>query len=323
MGIGPTYSAWKAAALPLCYTRTRLSNHPFGQSKNWWKGLDSNQRTQKRTDLQSVGFNHSPTFPQGALRFLKQSRSIMPFFYCFVKRFFVEYVSMKNIRALLIDCDGVLYDNTEYLDVDIVRMGLIKTLSQYHISWKEFEQTRAELKQINIRGLFNAVLELCNKYHIIFDDFAIQMTQNIDYSHISQDEEMVMWLQKVGNLLPTYIVTNNIRPHLMRIFQALHGKAFQNISKELNLHIVTIENTLEFDPRFNRTLFHPKQMENQFQRLCTQINVLPKYVALIDDSDHIYTKAEKQGLIPIPTQGPAHTKSILKELYQSLTKDNL
>ena len=24
MGIEPTYSAWKAAALPLCYTRTRL-----------------------------------------------------------------------------------------------------------------------------------------------------------------------------------------------------------------------------------------------------------------------------------------------------------
>ena len=28
MGIEPTYSAWKAAALPLCYTRTRLLTIP-------------------------------------------------------------------------------------------------------------------------------------------------------------------------------------------------------------------------------------------------------------------------------------------------------
>ena len=35
-GIEPAYSAWKAAALPLSYTR---------ENDKWWRGLDSNQRS--------------------------------------------------------------------------------------------------------------------------------------------------------------------------------------------------------------------------------------------------------------------------------------
>ena len=40
MGIEPTYSAWKAAALPLCYTRTRLLTTPSKKDtvKNGGKG---------------------------------------------------------------------------------------------------------------------------------------------------------------------------------------------------------------------------------------------------------------------------------------------
>ena len=32
-------------------------------SKKWWTGLDSNQRTENRADLQSAAFNHSATCP--------------------------------------------------------------------------------------------------------------------------------------------------------------------------------------------------------------------------------------------------------------------
>ena len=30
----------------------------------WWAGMDSNHRNPKMTDLQSVPFNHSGTYPQ-------------------------------------------------------------------------------------------------------------------------------------------------------------------------------------------------------------------------------------------------------------------
>jgi hypothetical protein len=34
----------------------------------WWRGLDSNQRTLARADLQSAAFNHSATSPRGEAR---------------------------------------------------------------------------------------------------------------------------------------------------------------------------------------------------------------------------------------------------------------
>ena len=102
MGIGPTYSAWKAAALPLCYTRTGLLTISLKILLKWWKGLDSNQRTQKRTDLQSVGFNHSPTYPQGALRSSQNKEGIL----C---RFFVALSSLFLYNERHGKCESSFY----------------------------------------------------------------------------------------------------------------------------------------------------------------------------------------------------------------------
>src|SRR5262245_31100537 len=97
-GIEPSSSAWKAAALPLSYTRNRslasavgvairtsrvvgpVRLRPNGASaghhsplrEEWWKGLDSNQRTLSRADLQSAAINHSATLPAMLPRSLKR-----------------------------------------------------------------------------------------------------------------------------------------------------------------------------------------------------------------------------------------------------------
>ena len=245
----------------------------------------------------------------------------MPFFYCFVKRFFVEYISMKNIRALLIDCDGVLYYRSEYTDDDIVRLALGKTLAQYHISQDEFDQARTSLKEEGIRGLFNAALEICNHHHIAFNDFAVTMTNNTDYNNIAQDLEMLELLKKVGTLIPTYIVTNNTLPHLVKIFDQLRGKqASKSLQEELSLNLITIETTSAFDHEFNRTIFHPKQMKEQFKKLCAQMDLPPETVALIDDTERIRKKAKEQGLITIPTEGPKDTKDILRRIIHEKAK---
>ncbi len=57
MGIEPTYSAWKAAALPLSYTR-------FLDNGQMVEGAGFEPAYAKRTDLQSVSFNHSDTPPR-------------------------------------------------------------------------------------------------------------------------------------------------------------------------------------------------------------------------------------------------------------------
>ena len=62
-GIEPSYSAWKAAALPLSYTRL-----PNLQSMMMVEEAGFEPAYAKRTDLQSVSFNHSDTPPRSSLK---------------------------------------------------------------------------------------------------------------------------------------------------------------------------------------------------------------------------------------------------------------
>src|SRR3990170_4069146 len=71
----------KTAEIP-CFRRYALEivsgRPPTGQRgvrnprkqplRGWWRGLDSNQRTLARADLQSAAFNHSATSPGGGRR---------------------------------------------------------------------------------------------------------------------------------------------------------------------------------------------------------------------------------------------------------------
>ena len=95
-GIEPASLAWKARVLPLNYSRIwgwnskpldtlrsrhmNESHHIYGYPAysvlpienailcHWWRGLDSNQRTRKRADLQSAAINHSATSPRANRR---------------------------------------------------------------------------------------------------------------------------------------------------------------------------------------------------------------------------------------------------------------
>ena len=65
--------AWKAKVLPLYEPRVTLTPRRASTMAcparylckllHWWRGLDSNQRTRKRADLQSAAINHSATSP--------------------------------------------------------------------------------------------------------------------------------------------------------------------------------------------------------------------------------------------------------------------
>ena len=58
---GPSFS-------DLVVARLRLLVRDFASrsiGEGWWRGLDSNQRTLARADLQSAAFNHSATSPRG------------------------------------------------------------------------------------------------------------------------------------------------------------------------------------------------------------------------------------------------------------------
>ena len=225
---------------------------------------------------------------------------------------------MKNIKALFIDCDGVLYDKNQCSSHDMVDIGFGKTFEKYQIPFTEFTHKHIELKQKGIRGVWNAVLDLCNKYHLSFSEFTKNVVNNTDYSLISTDFEMLNLLKKVGTLIPTYIVTNNSAPHLNKIFACLNGgTALQNPQQELNIHSITIENT------FYDGIFQSKKMETQLPKLCEQITCQTENVLLLDDTESVRKTAIDQGLkiTNTPIEKPEDTKKILREALYFHTKD--
>ena len=90
-GIEPASLAWKARVLPLNYSRTFLcvdagTASSNSSTKNWWRGLDSNQCRRKPTDLQSAPFSHSGTPPKNSIvaAFLRSKTNLLFFSLCFV-----------------------------------------------------------------------------------------------------------------------------------------------------------------------------------------------------------------------------------------------
>ena len=230
--------------------------------------------------------------------------------------------AIENMQTLLIDCDGVLYTGEQCTDQDI-KGGLDKTLDEFHIPREMFGETRAGLKKVGIRGLFNSVLDLCYRYRVLFDEFADEMVANTDYSKISLDPEMLELLKKAAQVMPVCIVTNNTAPHLKKIFECLRGKpCADSFEKELGISVITIENTLYDDPDAGRKIFHPKQKDGQFARICSILGQEPAKVGMLDDTERIRKRAQRQGLVPIPTNGAEDTKNILRQVIAVKGKNN-
>ena len=212
---------------------------------------------------------------------------------------------MKQVKALFIDCDGVLYDKKHCTYEDIAVTGFQGALETCHIPFSEVLPTRAALKAQHIHGLLNAALELCHRHHVPFSDFAEAMAEHIDYSQIPKDTEMLNLLQRTGELIPTYIVTNNTHPHLKRVLSSLAGNKSPVLS-DMPIFPITIEET------FRKGFFHPKKVEGQFRHLCHQVGEKPEHVLVLDDTLDVCQAAISEGLQVKQIQTPEDTKQILK-----------
>ena len=222
--------------------------------------------------------------------------------------FFDDYHT-SNVKALLIDCDGVIYNKQDCTYEDIAIVGFGKAMDILNIPRADLAPTRAELKGRGVHGLLNAALAMCDKQNIPFDSFAMEMVKNIDYSRIEPDWDMLRLLRDCGAKMPIYIVTNNTRPHVEKIFTCLRGgRPFENVEESLNIRLVTIENTLADG------VFHPKKTGTQLTDLCVQIGQLPENVLLLDDTADVCQAAQIQGLQVRPIKTPYDTKMILRSI---------
>jgi len=224
---------------------------------------------------------------------------------------------IKNVKAVFIDCDGVLYPPEACTDEEIAVKGLNAALAEYKIPRDELDQARADLKKKKIRGMFNAVRVLCERRGIPFNEFAKLMASKIDYSHIPEDAELLDLLRNVGKVMPVYIVTNNTRPHLEKVFSCLRGgRVCQDTQNDLNIKFISIEETSE------NGIFHSKKMEGQWTALCRRVSkeirrpLKPENFLVLDDSQSILDEAVDQNLSIYAIQHPRDTKEMLRRLLE-------
>ena len=220
---------------------------------------------------------------------------------------------MKNIKALFVDCDGVLYDKQDCTYHDMAVIGFGEAMNALNIPHDELAPTRAKLKEMDVHGLFNAALVMCQKRNIPFDLFAQEMVKKIDYSRIPDDKEMLRLLHECGSQMPVYVVTNNTRPHLQKILNRLNGNNNEDISV-LNVHPIAIEDT------FCDGFFHPKKTGRQLTELCSKIGLEPRNVLLLDDTKDVCDAALAQGLQIGFIEKPNDTKIILRRIIHEKSK---
>ena len=210
---------------------------------------------------------------------------------------------MKEIQAVFVDCDGVLYDVDLLTYEEMLKAGQ-KAGEALGLNWSEFNKIREELRNQGFRGFYNVILKLCQKKGVFFEKFAQDMVENLDYSRIAPNPKLLKLLQQVAQKKKLYIFTNNTLPHLEKVFNRL----FDCSVNQSGLSVITAESTLK------EGHFYPKRMDGVLAGWCQKIGELPQHTLMMDDTDNVIEAAQKEGLQSVKIENAQMTEKILNDL---------
>ena len=177
------------------------------------------------------------------------------------------------MKTLIIDCDGVLYPESQFPLYYIIKA--IENLSKsYNISKEEYNKISKETKERNEQGLFNFVLNLCHKNMDLYNNFCKKLADLMDYSNIKRNNELYNLLIKASKKYEICILTNNYLYHLDKVYKQLFGKTLQEFSFP----------SYDIGFTFKNGYFHPKQTKEGFINFIQKINKDKKDCIVIDDS---------------------------------------
>ena len=166
---------------------------------------------------------------------------------------------MKNIKNILFDCDGVLYQ-----DLESVFGQVSKKMTEYISSKLNVDLIKAKELQTNYFHKYNTSLNGLMIHHDIPPEEFLKYVHDIDLSFMKKDKLLREELEKLN--IKKFVFTNGSKEHV------------KNITEHLGIEDL-------FDGIFDivDAEFHPKPEAKAFDLMVKKFNIEPKDTIYIED----------------------------------------
>jgi len=178
---------------------------------------------------------------------------------------------MKNIKNILFDCDGVLYQ-----DLEAVFGQVSKKMTEYISNKLNISLIKAKELQTNYFHKYNTSLNGLMIHHDIPPKEFLKYVHDIDLSFMKKDLTLREELKKLNT--KKFVFTNGSKEHVKNITQHLGiDDLFDGI-----FDIVDAE-------------FHPKPEAKAFDLMVKKFNINPNETVYIEDIAKNLSIAKKRG----------------------------
>ena len=178
---------------------------------------------------------------------------------------------MKNIKNILFDCDGVLYQ-----DLEAVFGQVSKKMTEYISNKLNIDLIKAKELQTNYFHKYNTSLNGLMIHHDIPPKEFLKYVHDIDLSFMKKDFALREELEKLN--IKKFVFTNGSREHV------------KNIITHLGIDDL-------FDGIFDivDAKFHPKPEAKAFDLMTKKFNINPKETLYIEDIAKNLSIAKERG----------------------------
>ena len=178
---------------------------------------------------------------------------------------------MKNIKNILFDCDGVLYQ-----DLETVFGQVSKKMTEYISKKLNIDLIKAKELQTNYFHKYNTSLNGLMIHHDILPEEFLKYVHDIDLSFMKKDLALREELEKLN--IKKFVFTNGSREHV------------SNITTHLGIDDL-------FDGIFDivDSEFHPKPEAKAFDLMTKKFNINPKETLYIEDIAKNLSIAKERG----------------------------
>ncbi len=178
---------------------------------------------------------------------------------------------MKNIKNILFDCDGVLYQ-----DLESVFGQVSKKMTEYISKKLNIDLIKAKELQTNYFHKYNTSLNGLMIHHDIPPEEFLKYVHDIDLSFMKKDLALREELEKLN--IKKFVFTNGSREHVKNITTHL---GIEDLFNGI-FDIVDAE-------------FHPKPEAKAFDLMTKKFNINPKETLYIEDIAKNLSIAKERG----------------------------